>query len=86
MSTKNNQPQETGKTFFHFEDTGETIKVSMEGKGGDLVDLVANVIASNPDIRKIFEMAMMAVNLKEGKDVDPMAFLMAMMAGDRDDK
>lgn len=54
MSTKNTQPQETGKTFFHFEDTGETIKVSMEGKGGDLVDLVANVIASNPDIRKIF--------------------------------
>lgn len=31
-------------------------------------------------------MAMMAVNLKEGKDVDPMALLMAMMAGDRDDK
>lgn len=80
-TTKNNTPEATGKTFFHLEDNNKNISVSMEGTGANLVDLFANAIAQDPDIRKIIQMALMAVEIQEGKDIDPMAALLALMGG-----
>lgn len=85
MSTENqsNQPQQT---FMHFEESGDKIKVSISGKGGDLINLMANAIDSNPDIRMVVELALQSVRRANGEESDggsgfnPLMALMAAMA------
>ena len=80
MSTEN-KATATGKTFFHIEDNGEKILVKVEGKAGDLINLFANVFNNNEDMRKVVELALMSIDMKNGKEVDPMKALMMMMSG-----
>ena len=52
----------TEKTFFRLEDSGkETIKASVNGSGADLINLVAQAISANEDIRMVVEMALLSV-------------------------
>ena len=52
----------TEKTFFRLEDSGkDTIKASVNGSGADLINLVAQAISANEDIRMVVEMALLSV-------------------------
>ncbi len=86
MSTENQKTNQPQNTFIRFEDNGESINVSINGKGGDLVNLVANAIDSNPDIRSIIELALQAVRRAngEGDGGNPLMALMAAMAASQE--
>ena len=55
------------KTYFLAEFTEEGIHVEVNGTGGDLVNLFANVISDNGDLAEVIKMAIFAVEMKEGK-------------------
>lgn len=55
------------RTFFKAEFTEDGIHVEVEGNGGDLMNLFANVIADNDDIAEVIKMAIFAVDMKNGK-------------------
>lgn len=83
MSTENQKTNQPNTTFIRFEDNGEKINVQINGKGGDLINLVANAIDSNPDIRMIIELALQSVRQANGEgsgDSNPLLALMAAMA------
>lgn len=86
MSTENQKTNQPQTTFIRFEDNGESINVSINGKGGDLINLVANAIDSNPDIRSIIELALQTVRRAngEGDGENPLMALMAAMAASQE--
>ena len=84
MDTNSNQPQT--KTFFHIEDNDETVSVKVEGKAKDLINLFANVIDEDKNMRQVIELALLAVKQKNGEEIDPMEALMAMMSMGRGSK
>lgn len=55
------------KTYFLAEITEEGIHVEVNGTGGDLMNLFANVIADNEDLAEVIKMAIVAVDMKSGK-------------------
>jgi hypothetical protein len=55
------------KTYFLAEFTEEGIHVEVNGTGGDLMNLFANVIADNEDLAEVIKMAIVAVDMKSGK-------------------
>ena len=56
---------------FKAEKIGEGIDMSIDGNGIDLANLFANVFYTNPDIRDIVMMALLAVEEKENGDEEP---------------
>lgn len=58
----------TEKTFLHLEDLGETINVEISGKGSDLIDLLCQAMDSDPTVRQLVELSLMAVIAKEMED------------------
>ena len=61
----------TGKTFFHLDDNGDRISVKVEGNAMDLINLFANAMVENDDIRKVIAMALMTIDMTvedEGDD------------------
>lgn len=64
----------TGKTFFHIDDNGDTVSIKVEGKADDLINLFANAMFENKDIKKVIELALFAIEIKEeekaGEGVD----------------
>ena len=86
MSTKNQKVNQPETTFISLEDDGENINVQINGKRGDLINLVANAIDSNPDIRLIIEVAMDAVRSANGeKESNPLLALMAAVSAAQGD-
>lgn len=59
--------QDQNKTYFLAEITEEGIHVEVNGTGGDLMNLFANVIADNEDLAEVIKMAIVAVDMKSGK-------------------
>lgn len=55
------------KTYFLAEITEEGIHVEVNGTGGDLMNLFANVINDNEDLAEIIKMAIVAVDMRSGK-------------------
>ena len=55
------------RTYFLAEFTEEGIHVEVNGTGGELVNLFANVISDNDDLAEVIKMAIFAVEMKEGK-------------------
>jgi hypothetical protein len=66
--SNNNNTEATGKTFFHMDDDGDSISIKVEGTAGDLINLFANTMAENDDLKKVIEMALMAVDMKAERD------------------
>ena len=85
MSTKKQPLQPTGKTFFHAEDNGETVSLSVEGNAKDLMNLFANVFHENEDLRRVIEMALIIVETENDKQSNPMAAILALMASVSDE-
>jgi hypothetical protein len=50
--------------FSLIETTDGKIKVAIEGKGKDLIDLLASAMESNEKIKEIIEMSLMAIEFK----------------------
>lgn len=61
------------KTYFLAEITDDGIHVEVNGTGGDLMNLFANVIADNEDLAEVIKMAIVAVDMKSGKLGDMLA-------------
>lgn len=59
--------QDQNKTYFLAEITDEGIHVEVNGTGGDLMNLFANVINDNEDLAEVIKMAIVAVDMKSGK-------------------
>ena len=59
-------PLEYGLLFFRFINP-ERIHVEVNGTGGDLMNLFANVINDNEDLAEVIKMAIVAVDMKSGK-------------------
>lgn len=55
------------KTYFLAEITEEGIHVEVNGTGGDLMNLFANVINDNEDLAEVIKMAIVAVDMRSGK-------------------
>ena len=54
------------KTFFSVEQIGENeLQVSVSGKGGDLVDMIAFVLNQNKEMNQVFKLAMLKVMMNE---------------------
>jgi len=87
MSTENQNTNQSEKTLLHFEDNGENIKVQLNGKGGDLINLLANAIDSNPNVRMIVELSLQAVRKAngEGDSGNPLMAMMAALAARADE-
>lgn len=58
----------TGKTFFHIEDNGENISIRVEGNANDLINLFANAMVENKDIKKVIELALFAIEISEEEE------------------
>ena len=58
----------TGKTFFHIDDNGDTVSIKVEGKAVDLINLFANAMFENKDIKKVIELALFAIEIKEEEE------------------
>lgn len=56
---------ETPKTYFNISVINEGINVEIDGTAGDLVNLFANVLSDNSDIKEVIIMALMAIEMKE---------------------
>ena len=75
------------RTYFLAEFTEEGIHVEVNGTGGELVNLFANVIADNDDLAEVIKMAIFAVEMKEGKLSSKLEDLMSKLGlqpNDRD--
>jgi hypothetical protein len=63
--------EENIKTLFSIAEDGEgNIKLDIKGKGGELVQVIASVIDDDPDIKELFEMAIMLVNMKQQAEAE----------------
>jgi hypothetical protein len=63
--------EENIKTLFSISEDGEgNIQLDIKGKGGDLVQVIASVIDDDKDIKELFEMAIMLVNMKQQAEVE----------------
>ena len=74
---------EEGKAKINFELDGEKVKVEISGKGTDLLDLCCNAMHKNPNIRTMFELAVMTMkrfDAEEGNEDKELAEAFAMMA------
>ena len=54
------------KTFFSVEQVGEDeLQVSVSGKGGDLVDMIASVMSQSEEMNQVFKLAMLRVMMND---------------------
>ena len=54
------------KTFFSVEQIGENeLQVSVSGKGGDLVDMIASVLSQSEEMNQVFKLAMLRVMMND---------------------
>jgi hypothetical protein len=70
MSETTVNTEATGKTFFHLDDNGATVSVRVEGNAMDLMNLFANAMVENDSIRRVIEMALIAVDMREEDEGD----------------
>ena len=70
MSETTINTEATGKTFFHLDDNGDTVSVRVEGNAMDLMNLFANAMVENDSIRRVIEMALIAVDMREEDEGD----------------
>jgi hypothetical protein len=68
MSETTVNTEATGKTFFHLDDNGATVSVRVEGNAMDLMNLFANAMVENDSIRRVIEMALIAVDMRDEGD------------------
>ena len=63
--------EENIKTLFSISEDGEgNIQLDIKGKGGELVQVIASVIDDDKDIKELFEMAIMLVNMKQQAEAE----------------
>jgi len=53
---------------FSIEGDGEGMNIDIEGQAGDLINLMANAINGDEDIKMIVTMALLAVEMKDQMD------------------
>jgi len=70
------------KVIFSIVETKKGIKAEIEGTGGELINLLANVIDESDEIREIVELSLLAVKLKtkaENKEDDFLSEVISKM-------
>jgi len=70
--------------FCLFDEGGETIKVDIEGKGGDLIDLLAHAMVAHPKLKELVEISLEKVNEMSqmpGDLTDLISMMEKMMGG-----
>jgi hypothetical protein len=69
--------------FCLFDEGGETIKVDIEGKVSDLIDLLAESMISYPKLKEIFERSLEKANemSQKGDLTDLISMMEKMMGG-----
>jgi hypothetical protein len=60
------------KTYFRMEEDGEgNISLDVKGTGGTLGQMLASAIDDDPEIKKLFEFALMLVAMKDSGGFEP---------------
>jgi hypothetical protein len=69
--------------FCLFDEGGETIKVDIEGKASDLIDLLAQAMISHPKLKGIVERSLEKANemSQKGDLTDLISMMEKMMGG-----
>lgn len=56
--------EKTNKVLIHIAEAEDgNVEIHINGKGGDLVQVLASVIDDDPDFRQLVELALMMVNM-----------------------
>jgi hypothetical protein len=69
--------------FCLFDEGGETIKPDIEGKAGDLIDLLANTMIAHPNLKGLVERSLEKANEMSQMtgDLIDLIFMMEKMMG-----
>ena len=62
---------ENKTTVIHLEDLGDVTKVEVNGRGNDLIKLLVGVLYHSPQLKQMFEMALIETYAQELKQQEP---------------